>query len=165
MGGITYDYMERYIRDLIPENNDFLKELEEYAAEYNVPIIQKEGAQFLKTIVAIKKPKKVLELGTAIGYSALTIYQSNKCKITTIDRSADMVAKVGKCFFVPRRPVRIISAPANRIRIAAVMGSKGLPCCPFLALSRGKAGGTWRRRNGRKNMSAFASTADITAEY
>lgn len=93
MGGVTYDYMERYIRDLIPENNDFLKELEEYANEYNVPIIQKEGAQFLKTIVAIKKPKKVLELGTAIGYSALTIYQSNKCKITTIDRSADMVAK------------------------------------------------------------------------
>ena len=71
MSGITYDYMERYIRDLIPENNDFLKELEKYAEENNVPIIQKEGAQFLKTIVSIKKPKKVLELGTAIGYLSL----------------------------------------------------------------------------------------------
>lgn len=93
MSGITFDYMEEYLRSLIPENEGVFKEIEEYAEKNNVPIAQKETAQFLRTMVAIKKPKKILELGTAIGYSAMIMCHSlNKdVMITTIERDDSMV--------------------------------------------------------------------------
>ena len=91
MNGITFDYMEEYLRNLIPENQGFLKQLEEYAKENRVPIAQKETINFLKTMIAIKKPKRVLELGTAIGYSAITIADTFPCEIVTVERNAEMV--------------------------------------------------------------------------
>ncbi|ADL51582.1 O-methyltransferase [Clostridium cellulovorans] len=91
MNGITFDYMEEYLRNLIPENQGLLGELEEYAKENRVPIAQKETINFLRTMIAIKKPKRVLELGTAIGYSAITIAQTFPCEVTTVERNPEMV--------------------------------------------------------------------------
>lgn len=93
MSGITYDYMEEYIKKLIPDNNGILKEMEQYADLNAVPIIQKEVGKFLELIIVMKRPKKILELGTAIGYSSILMcISSNKeCNITTIERNRDMV--------------------------------------------------------------------------
>jgi predicted O-methyltransferase YrrM len=93
MSGITYDYMEQYIRSLIPENDGILKELEVYAAENSVPIIQKEVGKFLELMINIKKPLKILELGTAIGYSAIimSLSSNNESFITTIERDSNMI--------------------------------------------------------------------------
>lgn len=93
MSGITYDYMEEYIKKLIPDNNGILKEMEQYADLNAVPIIQKEVGKFLELIIVMKRPKKILELGTAIGYSSILMcISSNKeCNITTIERNSDMV--------------------------------------------------------------------------
>jgi predicted O-methyltransferase YrrM len=94
MSGITYDYMEQYIRGLIPDSVGILKDLEDYALQNSVPIIQKETGKFLELLINIKKPAKILELGTAIGYSAILMHLSSKNsnKITTIERNDDMVA-------------------------------------------------------------------------
>lgn len=93
MSGITYDYMEQYIRKLIPDKDGILKEMEIYALSNSVPIIQKEVGNFLELMIAMKKPKKILELGTAIGYSSILMSASSnkESKITTIERNADMV--------------------------------------------------------------------------
>lgn len=94
MSNITYDYMEEYIRSLIPERKGFLKELETFAKENEVPIIQSEVARLLELMVEIKRPKKILELGTAIGYSAILMNMSSggNCHITTIERDENMIA-------------------------------------------------------------------------
>ena len=93
MSGITYDYMEEYIRSLIPEASEKFKELEEFAKENKVPIAQKETAKFLEFMVSMKKPLRILELGTAIGYSAILMYESSgaKANITTIERDENMI--------------------------------------------------------------------------
>lgn len=93
MSGITYDYMEQYIRKLIPDKDGVLKEMEEYAVHNSVPIIQKEVGKFLELMITMKKPKKILELGTAIGYSTIlmSLSSNKKSKITTIERNKDMV--------------------------------------------------------------------------
>ncbi|MDD7793330.1 O-methyltransferase [Clostridium sp. 'White wine YQ'] len=98
MSGVTYDYMEKYIRDLIPEKEGSLKELEDFAHENQVPIVQKETAKFLEFMVSFQKPKRILELGTAIGYSSILMYEaSNKeAHITTIERSDEMIAMAKK---------------------------------------------------------------------
>ncbi len=93
MSGVTFDYMEGYLRSLIPNRTDDLLLLEEFAKENGVPIIQKEGAKFLEFMVSMKEPKKILELGTAIGYSSILMSKASKgqCKITTIERDENML--------------------------------------------------------------------------
>ncbi|WP_066674435.1 O-methyltransferase [Clostridium septicum] len=93
MSGITYDYMEEYIRGLIPENTGKYKEMECFAKENGVPIAQKETAKFLEFMVSMKKPLRILELGTAIGYSATLMYEAagTNPSITTIERDENMI--------------------------------------------------------------------------
>lgn len=94
MSGITHDYMEEYLRSLIPDSIGVLKELEDFAAENAVPIVQKETAKFLQFMVTLKKPKKILELGTAIGYSSIlmNLASGGVNKITTIERDENMIS-------------------------------------------------------------------------
>ena len=62
MSGVAYDYMEEYIRGLIPESTGKLKELEDFAKENGVPIAQKETIKFLEFMVNMKKPLRILEI-------------------------------------------------------------------------------------------------------
>lgn len=93
MSGVTYDYMEQFIKGLVPENEGILKELEDFAKQNFVPIVQNEVANFLRVMINIKKPKKILELGTAIGYSSILMCEASdeKIEITTIERDEDMI--------------------------------------------------------------------------
>lgn len=93
MSNINEKYVEEYIREVIPQSSDFLKKMEEYADTNHVPIIHPEVAQFLRVLIKIKKPKNILEIGTAIGYSALVMAESmgKEGRITTIERRQDMV--------------------------------------------------------------------------
>ena len=94
MSNITYDYMESYIRGLIPERKGILKEIEDFARDNKVPIVQKETGKFLELMIQIKKPKKILELGTAIGFSSILMYEASQNKdtnIVTIERDEKMI--------------------------------------------------------------------------
>ena len=93
MSNITYEYMEEYIRGLIPEDTGILSEIEHFARENKVPIVQKETAKFLEFMVSMKKPLKILELGTAIGYSSILMYQASNTNpsIVTIERDEKMI--------------------------------------------------------------------------
>ena len=61
--------------------------LEQQAAEDLVPVIRKETQRFLKLLLALKRPKRILEIGTAVGFSALLMAEYNPvcCEITTIE--------------------------------------------------------------------------------
>ena len=64
-----------------------LEELEKYAEENNIPIMQKDGIKFLEEYIRKNNIKKILEIGSAIGYSAIKMALINKnIKITTIER-------------------------------------------------------------------------------
>lgn len=65
-------------------------ELKEYAKINNVPIIFDEGLAFLEEIIALKRPKFILEIGTAIGYSAIRMHKVLGSKIYTIERNEKM---------------------------------------------------------------------------
>lgn len=93
MSGITYDYMEEYIRNLIPEREGTLKDIEVFARENGVPIVQKETGKFLEFMVSMKKPLRILELGTAIGYSSILMYEAagTNPDIVTIERDENMI--------------------------------------------------------------------------
>ena len=93
MSEITYDYMEEYIRGLITERDGTLKEIEDFARENRVPIVQKETGVFLEFMTSMKKPKRILELGTAVGFSSILMYEAsgNEPEIITIERDEKMI--------------------------------------------------------------------------
>ena len=92
---IVYPYITEYMRKEIPENEGILAELEEYAAQNDVPIVQKETAQLLRVLTFAKRPVRILEVGCAIGYSAILMAQglSEGGTLTTIEWDADMAEK------------------------------------------------------------------------
>ena len=67
MTNINEEYIEDYIRSILPHKNDYLLEMEKYARENHVPIIEPEVAQFLRVQLKLLKPKRILEVGTEIG--------------------------------------------------------------------------------------------------
>lgn len=95
MSGVTYDYMDNYIKALVPETTGILKEIEDYARENSVPIVQKDVANLLKFMVNFKRPARILELGTAIGYSAILMCTNStpSTKIVSVERDEAMVLK------------------------------------------------------------------------
>ena len=67
-----------------------IEEIEKYAKLNNVPIMQKDGIEFLTNYIKDNNIKKILEIGTAIGYSAIKMALINEdIKITTIERDID----------------------------------------------------------------------------
>lgn len=66
-----------------------LEEMEKYAKEQNVPIMEKEGIEFLTKYIKDNNIKSILEIGAAIGYSAIKMASiSDDIKVTTIERDS-----------------------------------------------------------------------------
>ncbi len=91
MSNIIDDKVINYIQSLCFEETKLLSELREYANNNKIPILQKETAQLLRVLIKITKPKEILEIGTAIGYSSILMAQNSNCKITTIEMDPYMV--------------------------------------------------------------------------
>ncbi|SHH60472.1 O-methyltransferase [Sporanaerobacter acetigenes] len=93
MNNINEEYIEEYIKSILPDKPEFFMELECYADKNHVPIIHPEVAQFLILLLKMKKPLNILEVGTAIGYSSLIMAYGTqgKANITTIEKRQDMI--------------------------------------------------------------------------
>ena len=76
-----------FINSLDTKNSEILETVEREALATSVPIIRREMQSFLKTLLLIKKPMRILEVGTAVGFSALLMseYAPEGCRITTIE--------------------------------------------------------------------------------
>lgn len=77
-----------YINSLEQGDSEFLRMIAKEAAASFVPIIRKETGSLLKTLVEMKRPERILEVGTATGYSALLMseHMPEGCTITTIEK-------------------------------------------------------------------------------
>ncbi len=69
-------------------------ELEKYAKEYKVPIILPDGIEYIENYIKKNNVKNILEIGTAIAYSAIRMCSvSDDVKVTTIERNPEMISK------------------------------------------------------------------------
>jgi len=101
---------EAYIQSFIQPRNDLLLEMEKFAQEHHVPIMQLAAIDVLNQLLRIQKPTSILEIGTAIGYSALRMAEAlPDCRIVTIERDSERV-ELAKAFIAR-------SANANRITV------------------------------------------------
>ena len=90
---IVDERIRTFIHSLETENSEILETIEKEALDTFVPIIRKEMQSFLKVLLAIKKPKRILEVGTAVGFSAILMseYAPEDCKITTIEKYEKLI--------------------------------------------------------------------------
>jgi len=81
----------QYLKSLNPTfDHPFIHELKVYAKKHHVPIITDEGVHFIIQLLKINKAKKVLEIGTAIGYSAILMSFFANVEVWSIERDRDM---------------------------------------------------------------------------
>ncbi|MFZ7945497.1 MULTISPECIES: O-methyltransferase [Bacillaceae] len=87
-----------YIEGLIPARIPLLSEMESYAKEHNVPIMELAGIETMLQLLRIHQSERILEVGTAIGYSALRMAEAlPNAEIVTIERDEERI-QVAKAF-------------------------------------------------------------------
>ena len=110
---IVNEHIEGYIDSLIPDLPDDLRDLEEWALANGVPIIRKSMQQFLKVILLERNPLKILEIGTAIGFSTLFLERFSRLEteITTIEK-VEMRLKEARKNLAGHDRIRLIEGDA-----------------------------------------------------
>ena len=115
---INEEYITEYLHGILPKSDGILYGLEEYAKAYDVPIIHRGVKAMLEVLCKLKKPERILEIGTAIGYSATVFAKAtpDNTKIVTIERDPEMTEKallnIEKAGFSNR--IRVIEDEAER---------------------------------------------------
>lgn len=115
---IVNELVNDYLESLAKENSDYLEDIREYALSTDVPIIRRNTEELLKNYLYLVKPKKILEVGTAIGYSALMMAECSNADIVTIE-------KYPKRLVLARENI-MKSAFADRIRLVEEDAAKVL---------------------------------------
>lgn len=97
---IIDERMSVYINSLDGGNGPFLDELERRACREQVPVIRQDMQSFLKVLLAIHQPKRILEVGTAVGFSALLMAANTppECRITTIEKYEKRICQARENF-------------------------------------------------------------------
>jgi predicted O-methyltransferase YrrM len=116
---IVNDRVVAYINSLSSGNGGLCDEIEAAARARGVPIIRREMASFLKVMLALKKPQNILEVGAAVGFSAILMsgHMPEGCRITTIERSEDMLEQARVNFArAPRgRDITLLEGDATEV--------------------------------------------------
>lgn len=127
---IVDEHISAYINSLESEPIPYLKELEKTALAEEVPIIKKQAQALLRFYLKLKKPKHILEVGTAVGFSTsfMSEYMPADCTITTIEKVK----------------MRLVKAKENLVKV---------PRANQIVLMCGEAMDALAMLNGQKNDS------------
>ncbi len=90
---INYEYIIRYIREELTPEDSFASELEALAKAEEIPISQPETIKLIEILLQISGAKSVLEVGSAIGYSAILMSRHSGAGVTTIELSPEMAKR------------------------------------------------------------------------
>jgi len=94
MNGIILKTQADYIASFRKEPDALIKEMELFAKGNSIPILFWQSAEFIEQLVKIKRPRRVLELGTAIAYTTIRVARilKGKAVIHTIEKSSDNIS-------------------------------------------------------------------------
>lgn len=134
--------IEAYLQALIPERTGLLKEIEDYAEAEHVPIMEPEGMATLLQFLRIHRPQTILELGTAIGYSAIRMAETlPSTKIVTIERIAKRIETAKENFAKSDYNERITLIESDALEAFELVQEHG----PFDLIFVDAAKGQYRR--------------------
>lgn len=112
---VVKEEIVEFMRTRQMQNTGFLKELEDFARSENIPIIPHETVAYFRLLMQVLQPQKILEIGTAIGYSALLMAQNSpQSQIVTIERNEEMLGFARKNLkqFDTRQQIQLLEGEA-----------------------------------------------------
>lgn len=120
---MDYERISTYLHSLESDNIDLINDIETYALERNIPIAKRETVSFLQTMIKIKRPTRILEVGTAIAYSTLIMsLAAPDAEITTIEigdvdygLAVDNVKKAEDLGIIKKSSINLIHGDATDV--------------------------------------------------
>lgn len=101
--------LQLYIAELIPDRSEIFFEMEQYAKEFGVPIMELTGIETMLQLLRLHSPKQILEVGTAIGYSALRMADAlPSSKIITVERDEERLKKAAEYIAKAEKQAQIV---------------------------------------------------------
>lgn len=138
---IVNERITAYINTLEKELPPHLYELEKNALLEGVPIIRKETQSFLRFLLALTKPKRILEIGTAIGFSAIFMseYMPEDCTITTIEKVEMRLIKARKNIASAPKSDKITLLEGDALVLLKELAAQNENAYDFIFLDAAKA--------------------------
>ena len=94
MNSIVNERVSSFIRSFYPDDEGFLRELYASAKERRIPVIREDTRELFRLLLSMKKPGRILEIGTAVGYSALLMHSCcPKASITTMELDSERIGE------------------------------------------------------------------------
>lgn len=137
---MTDERMMTFIHSFDKEKPAYLNELEQYSLETNVPIIRPQMQSLLRFIVTWAKPMRILEVGTAIGFSALLMseYAPEGCHITTIEKYEKRIPAARENFAKAGRENAITLLEGDAAQILTELSEDGEYDMIFMDAAKGQ---------------------------
>lgn len=95
MPDILKEEIQRYLEDYSPEVDGLIREMEDYAAENDVPIAAREVTHLQTILARAINAQQVLEIGTAIGYTAIQVARTG-CQVVSLEQDPEMIQQSQK---------------------------------------------------------------------
>jgi predicted O-methyltransferase YrrM len=136
------DEIQQYISLLIPKRSDIFQRMEKDAEENNVPIMEATGMEALLQVLRIGQPRSILEVGTAIGYSALRMADAvPNSRIVTIERDEERYRKAEKYIEMAGKKEQIHLIKGDALEVEDIIKDLG----PYDAIFIDAAKGQYKR--------------------
>jgi predicted O-methyltransferase YrrM len=131
--------LQTYIENKILPRNELLQEMEEYALVNNVPIMELIGMETLLQLLRIHNPSVILEVGTAIGYSALRMsYVLPAAKIITIERDEERANKAETYINRAEKSSNVILIKGDALEVEDIIKVNGPYDAIFIDAAKGQ---------------------------
>lgn len=123
---IVDERLVTYINSLDTGNTEILDQIEKEAIAAYVPIIRKEMQSFLKLLLAMQKPMRILEVGTAVGFSAILMaqYAPADCKIVTIENYEKRIPVAKENFKIAGKDEQITLLEGDAMQILPTLSGE-----------------------------------------
>jgi len=139
---LNNEKLHSYIESLFPHRNDLFSEMENYASEHHVPIMELAGIETMLQLLRIHRSCRILEVGTAIGYSALRMASAlPEAKIVTIERDIERIQTAKEYIQRSGRAEQIILIEGDALLVEDAIRSHG----PFDAIFIDAAKGQYKK--------------------
>ena len=137
---MTDERMLTFIHSFDREKPDYLNELEQYSLETNVPIIRPQMQSLLRLLITWGKPMCILEVGTAIGFSALFMseYAPEGCCITTIEKYDKRIPIAKENFVKYGKEKEITLLEGDAVEILSGLSDDGAYDLIFMDAAKGQ---------------------------
>ncbi|MCT8139571.1 O-methyltransferase [Anaerobacillus sp. CMMVII] len=133
------EQVNAYISSLIKARNPLLTEMEQYAREHEVPIMDIVSIEAMLQILSFAGTKKVLEVGTAIGYSAMRVAERlPHCKIVSIERDEDRYNKARDYIKRANLENRVTLIFGDALEVGSEIEQFGMFDCLFIDAAKGQ---------------------------